>query len=446
MEEKNDSKKCSRYYLYILITSLFFLLKSSILDLSELCLNVPKSIFGVEVVIKNHILMKLFLEYSGYIIYGGISLIIFRKKIFKENVDKNKLLLGNTKFFTKKNWKTIRMLLIACCFFGIQLIVRNILNFFSIWMLDIFVFNIIFINYFMRYFLNTPIYKHQLYALIFNFSISLILLISASAIKYEGVSDFDNVNAIYGNYSYILLFYLIYMILSALLSLSQVLQKKLMDFNFISPFTILFVIGLINILFIFIAILITTNESCGENLTKNNTCPISYQGYKNGDYFFDNFYIYISNMSDRLKSDKTSFYLEILLIYPLYSLAWFIKNYYEALIVLYLNPNFVLISDNIYYSIRKILLIISIPTDIRTYLRLFGEVILIIGYFLYLEIIVLKCFGLNINIKNKITERGFREINLIDINLIREDDEESSRSQESKQTEMINSGDNSTSV
>ena len=151
-------------------------------------------------------------------------------------------------------------------------------------------------------------------------------------------------------------------------------------------------------------------------------------------------------MSDRLKSDKTSFYLEILLIYPLYSLAWFIKNYYEALIVLYLNPNFVLISDNIYYSIRKILLIISIPTDIRTYLRLLGEVILIIGYFLYLEIIVLKCFGLNINIKNKITERGFREINLIDINLIREDDEESSRSQESKQTEMINSGDNSTSV
>ena len=102
-------------------------------------------------------------------------------------------------------------------------------------MLDIFVFNIIFINYFMLYFLNTPIYKHQLYALIFNFSISLILLISASAIKYEGVSDFDNVNTIYGSYSYILLFYVIYMILSALLSLSQVLQKKLMDFNFIIP-------------------------------------------------------------------------------------------------------------------------------------------------------------------------------------------------------------------
>lgn len=438
MEEKKVSKKCSKYYLYILITGLLFLLKSSILDLSELCLNIQKNIFGVEVVIKNHILMKLFLEYFGYIIYGGISLILVRKKIFKENDDKTKLLSGNTKFYIQKNSKTFRTLLIACCFFGIQLIVRNILSFFSIWMLDIFVFNIIFINYFMWYFLNTPIYKHQLYALIFNFSISLILLISASSIKYEGVSDFDNVNTIYGSYSYIVLFYVIYMILSALLSLSQVLQKKLMDFNFISPFTILFVIGLINSLFIFIAILITTNESCGEYLTKNNTCPISYQGYKNGDSFFDNFNIYISNMSDRLKNDKTSFYIEIFLVYPLYSLAWFLKNYYETLIVLYLNPNFVLLSDNIYYSTRKILLIISIPTDIRTYLRLFGEVVLIIGYLLYLEIFELKCFGLNKNTKKKITERGLRENILIDINLIDEDDEDHSQNRMGGRTEMIN--------
>ena len=102
-------------------------------------------------------------------------------------------------------------------------------------------------------------------------------------------------------------------------------------------------------------------------------------------------------------------------------------------ISLYLNPNFVLISDNIYYSTRKILLIISIPTDIRTYLRLFGEVVLIIGYFLYLEIIVLKWFGLNKNTKKKIFERGLTESISIDINLIEQDDEEPLQNQEGKE-------------
>jgi len=149
-------------------------------------------------------------------------------------------------------------------------------------------------------------------------------------------------------------------------------------------------------------------------------------------------YIFLLNMSDRLKNDKTSFYIEIFLVYPLYSLAWFLKNYYETLIVLYLNPNFVLLSDNIYYSTRKILLIISIPTDIRTYLRLFGEVVLIIGYLLYLEIFELKCFGLNKNTKKKITERGLRENILIDINLIDEDDEDHSQNRRGGRTEMIN--------
>ena len=109
-------------------------------------------------------------------------------------------------------------------------------------------------------------------------------------------------------------------------------------------------------------------------------------------------------------------------------------------ILLYLNPNFVLISDNIYYSTRKILLIISIPTDIRTYLRLFGEVVLIIGYFLYLEIIVLKWFGLNKNTKKKIFERGLTESISIDINLIEQDDEEPLQNQEGKETEMVNLG------
>ena len=65
--------------------------------------------------------------------------------------------------------RALILLLIACTFFAIQLIVRSILFFFNTWKLDMWIFNIIFINIFMKYIMNTPIYKHQLYFLVFIF-------------------------------------------------------------------------------------------------------------------------------------------------------------------------------------------------------------------------------------------------------------------------------------
>ena len=83
-------------------------------------------------------------------------------------------------------------MLIACCLFAIQLIIRNIMSILNLWMLDLWIFNIIFIPIFMKKFFNTIIYKHQLYSLIFNFGINLILLIVASSIKFNKIqSDYD---------------------------------------------------------------------------------------------------------------------------------------------------------------------------------------------------------------------------------------------------------------
>jgi hypothetical protein len=72
--------KCSLSYLYILLTALMFLLKSSLLNLGDLSFNTGNNIFGFETVIKNHGLMKLLLEYLGYIAFGAIFLKIFEKK------------------------------------------------------------------------------------------------------------------------------------------------------------------------------------------------------------------------------------------------------------------------------------------------------------------------------------------------------------------------------
>ena len=100
------------------------------------------------------------------------------------------------------------MMLIACCLFAIQLIIRSIMNFLNLWMLDLWIFNIIFIPVFMKKIMKIDIYKHQLYSLIVIFFINLALLISASFINdSEGHSDFSNVSDNFGTYS-IIFFYL----------------------------------------------------------------------------------------------------------------------------------------------------------------------------------------------------------------------------------------------
>lgn len=218
--------KCTFFYIYILLTALMFLLKTSLLNLRELSFQTDKNIFGIETVIKNHGLMKLLLEYIGYIIYGAIFLKIFEKKIIfkKENqiIPKNKLIYAQERF----NVRSFKLLLIACGTFALQLIIRSILSFFSVWMLDLWIFNIIFIPLLMKRTFKNIIYKHQMYSLIFNFAINLIILVTVSCLKTNGESDYDMVNRLYRSYLYIALFYLVYVILAAILSFSQVLQKN----------------------------------------------------------------------------------------------------------------------------------------------------------------------------------------------------------------------------
>ena len=57
----------------------------------------------------------------------------------------------------------------------------------------------------MKKFFNKIIYKHQLYSLIFNFGINLILLIVASSIKINenDQSDYSKIKDKFGNYIYI---------------------------------------------------------------------------------------------------------------------------------------------------------------------------------------------------------------------------------------------------
>ena len=418
---------CSFSYLYILFTIVLFFLKNCILSFGELSSKNKINIFGIEPVLINHRLMMLLIEYLGYIIFGGLFFYFFRiRKIIKKN-NKEKIEEKNHSkniqlIFKKKylSMKAIKLLLISCCLFAIQLIIRGIMNFLSLGMLDLWIFNIIFISFFMKIILKVEIYKHQLYSLGINFFINFALLIASSSLKEDdGKSQYEKIADNFGNYFYIVLFYLVFLALSAMICSSQVMQKHLMDVEDVSAFTILFIIGFLSSFFTLIALIMTTYIKCNEVLTDKQICWLSGE---DNIYYFDSFKIYKNNMSKQYQVNKSAFFIEIFLVYPLYSLACYLKYYFQTMIVYHLNPNYVLISDNVYFSVKTIIALMNDKAGKGSILMLIGDIISLIAYCFYLEIIILKCCNMHFNTRISINERSISEG--LDIGLDKDDEDD----------------------
>ena len=433
---------CSFSYLYIFFTTALFFLKNCILSFSELSSSKKINIFGIEPVLTNHKLMMLLIEYLGYIIFGGLFFYFFRirkiikknkkEKIEEKNHSKNIQLIFKKKYLSMK---AIKLLLIACCLFAIQLIIRGIMNFLKLWMLDLWIFNIIFISFFMKIILKVEFYKHQLYSLGINFFINFVLLIASSSLKEKAKSQYEKIADNFGNYFYIVLFYLVFLALSAMICSSQVVQKHLMDVEDVSAFTILFIIGFLSSFFTLIALIMTTYIKCNEVLTDKQFCWLSGE---DNIYYFDSFKIYKNNMSKKYQENKSAFFIEIFLVYPLYSLACYLKYYFQTMIVYHLNPNYVLISDNVYFSVKTIIALMNDKAGKGSILMLIGDIISLIAYCFYLEIIILKCCNMHFNTRISINERSISEGLDIGLDKDDEDDEDDITFEDNnKEKEMI---------
>ena len=422
--------KCSVDYIYIIITAFLFLLKNSLLSLKDLELEDEKNLFGINTVVYKHGLIKLFIEYMGFIIFGAIFLLIFRKNTEEKHHKNNELDISESKsgeseinknqqkssmylIYTGEDVfnKSPKNLLIACGVFAFQLTIRSILMNLNLWIFDLWIFNIIFISIFLKKIFKYNIYKHHIFIFIFNFVINFVFMNVASCI---GKNDYEKVNETYGSYAYNFLFYLVYLILSCMLSFSQVLQKKVMDFEYKSPSTVVFMYGVISTFFILIALIVSTFVPCRGSSGIKELCPINKSDSKiNDDTYLDNFSIFFDNLGDKYHKNEKEFFLEILLLYPLYSFIGFLKYFCETMIVYRLNPIYVLISDNIFYNSKKIVRLVNKPKEIKTYLRLAGEMIALFAYFFFLEFFEFNCCGLNFNTKSNIDKRSRMEaINL----------------------------------
>ena len=400
---------CSSSYLYLLFSTSLYILKSCIMSFHELSSPKYSNIFGITPVILKHGLIKLMIEYLGSVIFGGIFFYIFTaRKYYKrkteENLQKNKTLI-----FPKKKYFAfgkIKLLLIACLLYSVQLVIRYFMYLLNLWTLDLWIFNIIFISFFMKIIFKIEIYRHQLYSLGLSFIINLILLIVASSIRVNNTTEYEVIANNFGSYFYVFLFYVVFLVLSAMICSSQVMQKKLMDVENVSPFTILFTIGVFNTLFIIIALIIATTVKCNDTLVAKGFCSLIQEDSFAKNAYFDSFTIFGNNMSIQFQVNKSAFFIEIFLVYPFYAFVSCMKFFCDVMTICHLNPIYILISDNTYFIIKMIVGLIYTPSDIVTYLKLGGEVISLITYFFYLEIIELKCCNMNFNFRIHINERS----------------------------------------
>lgn len=150
---------------------------------------------------------------------------------------KKKPLIYNRIIYKKD---TFRLLIIIGVLYSIQLLIRRILTIIKINGLDLWISNIIFILIFMHYFFAINIYKHQKFSLIFIFSTNFMLLIFSTFLKtYKSIisenknnknlrlNAYQHIEEVFGNVYYFIFIYIIYLILSGILSFTRVFSKQL---------------------------------------------------------------------------------------------------------------------------------------------------------------------------------------------------------------------------
>ena len=424
---------CSLTYLYIIGAALIKLLQDYLISLKDIKDNLKYNIFHIETVLRSHKLIRVLYGFISFIIFGILFYYISEKLKNNKKSENQKtslqqqFLVNNT---IKISQKVKLELIIISGLYTLIKILRKIASFYYIGDLDFWIFNIVFISLFMYYYFRVQIYKHHKFSLIFIFFTNLCLLFIAANIKKDNQHE-----TVFKQHGWKCLFIIImYIIFSLVSSFSKVASKKLMDINYLSPYRFIFFIGVFGVFFSLITLIFTSTISCGS---KSNYCKIIKNDKNTTSTYLDSIPLYFSDLKGVFdKEDYKAFFIEIFIVIPLYLLTNFGEFAFEILIILYLNPNYVLISDCIYFGTTKLLEYIFNGKDKysskKFWVEYIAEILTLLGYTIFLEIIELRFCGLDKDIKKNITERSIVEsaINDIDfdinkVNENRKDDKDS---------------------
>lgn len=393
--------KCSHFYLYILGSSFFNILKEILLKQTT--------------ILKNKGLLQSIFKYCGFIFFGTIFYIKFKinlkdsvnsgtkEKITTRKIEMDDYLKGSKLIYNdnKKNFvisnKEGSLLFIVCFIYVLHLEIIKFLDYFQFYPLEFWTFDVIFVLLLMNLYYPKNIYNHQILSMVFVTLVNSILLIFISICENQ---NYNNQNIYQHKGLFLCVFaIIIYIDITFLIYYARIHGKITMDIQFISPYKIIIIIGLIGLIFdsfIYLLYFIISNKKC-QNNEINIFCYLNIFDYKSE----------ISNNKIR-----DNIFKEII-ITVFFVIFCFIYLICELLVIKYLNPNYILISDNCYFGIIKTIEFISNNNYNNKKFILFeiANVFQFIGNLIYLELIELKFFGLNKNLKINISKRGSEETN-----------------------------------
>ena len=245
--------------------------------------------------------------------------------------------------------------------------------------------DILSIHFLSKCFLSSTIHRHHILCLIiFSF---MDIYISIIVITSPNFNYWQILFLICNNFLY---------------SFKLVYNRRLMEYNFISPYKLCYIIGLINfILNIFTLIIFTYFD-------EKYDIPERYQVY------IDNLFKYYNKVSNESLPSRIK---EIFFIF-LYTIAVGLNNMFLFLTIIYLSPYHYLMTK-ILLSIGVNLVFMIMYTNAITYftiITLCTYAFSLFILFIFLEIIELNFCDLNKNTKEQITARTLDKSNTFIVN------------------------------
>ena len=418
--------RCSKYLIFILGTVIFKTLNNFIFN-NQINPKSQSGIFGFEPVLSNHIYIQNLYKYISYIIGGCIFeyVLIKKSQTKKENISDTKsseenishqatMLIYNEQDEDdqKKNYEII----VVCLSYCISYEIISLLYLFKFDRIEIWTLEILFVLYFMKKYFKIKIYNFKKLALVIILVPITILLIISTVLPYsyhelpeeksEDLNAYEEIEAITGSKTYFIPISLLFITMTIFLSYSRVKSKVLMDLRYLSPYLIVFYIGIFGSILIFIMLVLISIFKCSDGIA--DFCMIKDLNDEKILYI-DNAIIYFRELGESGKR----MYIEIFLVIPFYLIIKFFEFTCEILVIYYFNPNYVLVRDNLYYGIIRVIFILVNNKDYQQSISLTqfiilesSEVISVFAYGIYLEIIELRFCGLDRYLKRNIMIRS----------------------------------------
>ena len=415
--------KCSKYYLYILFAVLIQAIRDVIFGFIFIDQRNKEDFIIIKPIplFNQHTLLQNLFRYLGFII-GGFIFQIIRNKSDKsdKSVKLNKILtISRTKtIFTDENLKRHRnySLIIIGIIFGITYELKKLLYIMNLCFIDFWPFNIVFILIFMNIYFKIEFYNFQKLSLLFVVITNLILLLINTFLRQPRDPAKRNEYKIYrdtmGNAALCVPFFLLFILLHCCLSYARVKTKVLTTFHFISNYILIIVIGSCGIILTIIEIIFSENIKCNRDQMKEAFRPLCLVNIAENESYYDKlskFFVDFRNVS------SINVFINILLIlfYPVIN---FLEILCELLIIYHLNPIYILIKDNIYNFVFRIMVVlVRANIDIGAYMtpRFFilemAEILALLGECVYLQLIELKFCNLDVNLNKNIIDRSEEE-------------------------------------